>query len=62
MTEPTVKLSEADWQRVIQILATAPWQQVNGLIMNIGGQLGAQQQAAAPKPNGEDLAPGDFRQ
>ena len=46
MGDPVVKLTEADWQRVLQILATAPWQQVNGLIMNIGAQLAAQ----APKP------------
>jgi hypothetical protein len=46
MGDPVVRLTEADWQKVLQILATASWQQVNGLIMNIGAQLAAQ----APKP------------
>jgi hypothetical protein len=43
-----VRLENEDWQRVLQILATAPWQAANPLIMKIGGQLQAQQ----PKPNG----------
>lgn len=41
-TMPVVRLSGEDWQRVLQVLATAPWQAVNPLIMSIGGQLAAQ--------------------
>jgi len=49
-----VRLAIEDWQRVLQILATASWAQANPLIMAIGEQLRAQ----APKPNGAgEVAP-----
>ena len=40
----TVELEEGDWQKVLGILATAPWSQANPLIMAIGQQL-------MPKPD-----------
>lgn len=43
-----VQLSLEDWQRVLAVLAGAPWATVNPLIMSIGEQL----RAAQPKPNG----------
>lgn len=43
-----VQLSVEDWNKVLAILAQAPWGQVNGLIMAIGEQLRGQ----APRPNG----------
>lgn len=44
----TVNLELEDWNKVLAILAQAPWHQVNPLIMAIGEQLRQQQ----PKPNG----------
>lgn len=54
-----VRLDNEEWQRVLGILAQAPWSTANPLIMKIGQQL---QQAAemaakregAIRPNGED--------
>jgi hypothetical protein len=43
-----VQLPIEDWQRVLGVLAQAPWATVNPLIMSIGEQLRAQ----APKPDG----------
>lgn len=43
-----VNLELEDWQKVLGILAQAPWAQVNPLIMAIGEQLRSQ----APRPNG----------
>lgn len=34
-----VKLDSDEWQRVLAILAQAPWAQANPLIMKIGEQL-----------------------
>lgn len=52
-----VQLSLEDWQRVLAVLAGAPWATVNPLIMSIGEQLRA---AAAATParrgNGVDEA------
>ena len=52
----TVELSPEDWQRVLAVLATGPWQVVNPLIMAIADQLRAQP-APGPRPDGEDRAP-----
>jgi hypothetical protein len=47
---PPVDLEDAEWRQVLAILAQAPWNVANPLIMKIGQQL----QAAQPKPDGED--------
>ena len=52
-----VKLELEDWNRVLAVLAQAPWATVNPLIMSIGEQLRSQ----APKPNG-GLEPSVARQ
>lgn len=46
----SVQLEDEEWQRVLAVLAQAPWQVANPLIMKIGEQLRAQ---APPveKPN-----------
>jgi hypothetical protein len=54
-----VRLDADEWQRVLQILATASWQAANPLIMKIGEQLRAHGEMAAKRegairPNGED--------
>lgn len=43
-----VKLELEDWNRVLGILAGAPWATANPLIMQIGEQVRSQ----VPKPNG----------
>lgn len=45
-----IKLSIEDWQKVLAVLAQAPWQSVNSVIMSIGQQM----QAQAQRPNGPD--------
>jgi hypothetical protein len=40
---PTVRLDEEEWQRVLSIIATAPWNVANNLLMKIGEQLRQQQ-------------------
>lgn len=47
-----VRLEMEEWQRVLAILAQAPWSAANPLIMAIGEQLRVAAQAA-PSP-GED--------
>jgi hypothetical protein len=42
-----VKLDMEEWQRVLAILAQAPWSSVNQIIMKVGAQMQAQ---AAPAP------------
>lgn len=37
-----VRLDPEEWQRVLAILAQAPWSTANPLIMKIGSQLQAQ--------------------
>ena len=53
-----VRLDAEEWNRVLAVLAQAPWNQVNGLIMSIGEQLRARSEMAAKRegvrPNGED--------
>jgi hypothetical protein len=41
---PTVQLDDEEWQRVLSIIATAPWNVANPLLMKIGEQLRQQQQ------------------
>jgi hypothetical protein len=48
----TVELPVEDWNKVLAILAQAPWQAVNPLIMAIGEQLRAQ--APEGRSNGAD--------
>lgn len=36
---PTVRLEDEEWQRVISIIASAPWNIANPLLMKIGEQL-----------------------
>lgn len=43
----TVTLEVEEWQRVLGVLAQAPWATVNPLIMKIGDQLRAQSPAPA---------------
>ena len=40
---PVIELDENEWQMVLGILATAPWNQANPLLMKIGNQLRIQQ-------------------
>lgn len=53
-----VKLPLEEWQRVLGVLAQAPWAQVNPLIMAIGEQLRAgssgQTGARTERGNGVD--------
>jgi hypothetical protein len=46
MTERSVHLDLEEWQRVLGVLATAPWATANPLIMKIGDQLRMQEPAA----------------
>jgi hypothetical protein len=36
---PAVQLDDEEWQRVINIIAAAPWNVANPLLMKIGDQL-----------------------
>jgi hypothetical protein len=56
-----VALDFEEWQRVLGVLATAPWSTANPLIMKIGDQLraraemeAAKRDAAAKRGNGVD--------
>jgi len=51
MNERTVRLDAEEWQRVLGIIAQAPWGVANPLIMRIGEQLRLQEPAPA-KGNG----------
>jgi hypothetical protein len=44
-----VNLEEEEWQRVMQIIAQAPWNIANPILMKIGEQL-------RPRPNGPDMS------
>lgn len=57
MIEPTVKLTEEAWQRVLQILANAPWSTANPLIMAIGQQLAAQAPPRMPSDGAGETSP-----
>jgi hypothetical protein len=55
-----IRLDGDEWQRVLQILATAPWATANPLIMKIGEQLRMQEAATAAqraRGNGVDADP-----
>lgn len=43
----SVQLDDEEWQRVVAIIATAPWTQANPLLMKISAQLRQQQLAGA---------------
>ena len=43
----SVSLDDEEWQRVVTIIATAPWNQANPLLMKIGEQLRQQSLAKA---------------
>ena len=43
----TVDLSDQEWGQVMQVLATAPWNVANPLLMKIGEQLRKAAQLAA---------------
>jgi hypothetical protein len=49
-----VRLEAQEWNQLLQILAQAPWNVANPLIMKIGEQLRAQQ---APNPVPEPQEP-----
>ena len=55
-----VRLDFEEWQRVLGVLATAPWSTANPLIMKIGDQLrqgaelAARREEAARRGNGVD--------
>lgn len=55
----TVSLDNEEWQRVLGIIAQAPWSVANPLLMKIGEQL--RQQSPAARPNGADLDLADHR-
>ena len=50
-----IELEEAELQRVLQILSTAPWAQANPLIMKIGEQM--QRQAVVDPAHPPDYRP-----
>ena len=52
----TVQLEDEEWQRVLAVLANAPWSVANPLIMRIGEQLRMQQQADDPNVRREPRA------
>jgi hypothetical protein len=55
--ERTVRMEIEEWQRVLGVLAQAPWGTVNPLILKIGEQLRVQEAAApeeARRGNGAD--------
>jgi hypothetical protein len=59
-----VRLELEEWQRVLGVLATAPWATANPLIMKIGEQLRMQEpgpEGVRPRGNGLDAeaAPGE---
>jgi hypothetical protein len=56
MTERMVRLDIEEWQRVLGVLAQAPWSVANPLIMKIGDQLRAQEPAPAPASRGNGAA------
>jgi hypothetical protein len=57
MIDRMVRLELEEWQRVLAILAQAPWATANPLIMKIGEQLRMQEPApegVRPRGNGVD--------
>lgn len=43
---PNVNLDDEEWQKVISIIASAPWSVANPLLMKIGDQLRRQHDSA----------------
>jgi hypothetical protein len=58
MTDRMVRLDLEEWQRVLGVLAQAPWATANPLIMKIGEQLRMQEpggpEGVRPRGNGVD--------
>jgi hypothetical protein len=57
MTDRVVRLELDEWQRVLAVLAQAPWSTANPLIMKIGEQLRMQEPmppAQTSRGNGVD--------
>lgn len=50
-----VVLSPEDWNKVLAVLATGPWNAVNPLLMAIGEQLRQAQTAGADYPKGDGV-------
>lgn len=50
---PTVHLDDEEWQRVMAVLAQAPWNIANPLLMKIGEQL--RQHALANQGNSQEM-------
>jgi hypothetical protein len=58
MSDRMVRLDIEEWQRVLGVLAQAPWATANPLIMKIGDQLRMQEPAPAqPYGVGEPAQP-----
>ena len=55
MTDRMVRLDLEEWQRVLGVLAGAPWATVNPLIMKIGEQLRMQEPAPEVRPRGNGV-------
>jgi hypothetical protein len=54
-TDRMVRLDLEEWQRVLGVLATAPWATANPLIMKIGEQLRMQEPADPARHRGNGL-------
>jgi hypothetical protein len=50
----TVELDDQEWQQVMNILSTAPWRDVNQLLLKVGSQLRLQQQTLRRGNSGEE--------
>ena len=63
MNDRMVRLDTEEWQRVLGVLAQAPWATANPLIMKIGEQLRMQEPAPAQpsRGNGVDAEAGTER-
>lgn len=57
-----VELSDSEWQQVMGILALAPWRDANPLLMKIGEQLRAKQQALIQNPASVGNSAGEYKQ
>jgi hypothetical protein len=57
-----VRLPIEEWNRVLAILARAPWAEANPLIMALGDQLRAQASSRMPSDGAGEPAPPTTRQ
>jgi hypothetical protein len=48
----SVNMDETEWNTVMAVLSTGPWNQVNPLLMKIGAQLQAAKTMMPMRPNG----------